>query len=54
VYRLWDDLAEVFNRIKADFDPTTAEARARFAASRNGAKGARKKPARKRKVAGAA
>jgi hypothetical protein len=31
VYRLRDDLAEVFGRIKADFDPTTAEARAAFA-----------------------
>ena len=31
-YRLWDDLAEVLERTKADFDPTTAEARAAHAA----------------------
>jgi peroxiredoxin len=57
VYRLWDDLAEVF-RVKADFDPTTAEARAAFAASQNGAKrapkSAAKKTAKERKVATAA
>jgi peroxiredoxin len=56
IYRLWDDLAEVFGRIKADFDPTTAEARSAFAASRNGAKKSapRKRTAKRRKVAAAA
>jgi hypothetical protein len=58
IYRLWDDLAEVFGRIKADFDPTTAKARAEFAASRNGAKNAPKsvpkKAPKKRKVPAAA
>ena len=28
VHRLWDDAGEVLRRIKADFDPTTAAARA--------------------------
>jgi peroxiredoxin len=28
VYQLWDDLTEIFGRIKSDFDPTTPEARA--------------------------
>src|SRR3982751_2558160 len=27
-YRLWDDLGDLFRRIKPDFDPTTAEAKA--------------------------
>lgn len=30
-YQLWQDLGEVLARIKPDFDPTTAEARAAFA-----------------------
>jgi peroxiredoxin len=33
VFQLWDDLGEIFARTKADFDPTTAKARAAFAAS---------------------
>ncbi len=28
IYQLWDDLAGLFKRIKPDFDPTTAEAKA--------------------------
>jgi hypothetical protein len=51
VYRLWDDLGELFGRIKADFDPTTAEARATFAASRNGAK---RQASKKRRIAATA
>jgi hypothetical protein len=31
-YQLWDDLADLHKRIKSDFDPTTAEARAAYAA----------------------
>jgi peroxiredoxin len=31
-YQLWDDLADLHKRIKADFDPTTADARAAYAA----------------------
>ena len=27
-YQLWEDLREISARIKADFDPTTAEAKA--------------------------
>lgn len=30
-YQLWQDLGELHSRIKPDFDPTTAEARAAFA-----------------------
>jgi len=56
IYQLWDDLTEVFRRIKPDFDPTTAEERAAFAASQNRAKkSARRKSAQgKRKAAAAA
>ena len=32
-YQLWTDLQELLPRIKDDFDPTTAEARAAFAAA---------------------
>jgi peroxiredoxin len=32
-YRLWDDLGDLLARIKPDFDPTTAEARAAYAAA---------------------
>jgi peroxiredoxin len=32
-YRLWDDLGDLLRRTKADFDPTTAEARAAWDAS---------------------
>jgi peroxiredoxin len=32
-YQLWQDLQDLFQRIKADFDPTTAEARAAWQAS---------------------
>ena len=32
-YQLWLDLQEIFRRTKTDFDPTTAEARAAWAAS---------------------
>ena len=28
IYQLWEDLQEVHMRIKADYDPTTPEARA--------------------------
>jgi hypothetical protein len=31
-YQLWQDLQDLFGRIKPDFDPTTAEARAAWAA----------------------
>jgi hypothetical protein len=27
-YKLWDDLESVFRRLKPDFDPTTAQAKA--------------------------
>jgi peroxiredoxin len=30
-YQLWEDLQDLFRRTKADFDPTTAEARAAWA-----------------------
>jgi AhpC/TSA family len=40
IYQLWDDLQDLFRRIKSDFDPTTGEARAAWqaahAASANG------------------
>jgi len=37
-YRLWDDLGELYRRIKPDFDPTTPSARAAYkAAVANGA-----------------
>jgi peroxiredoxin len=32
-YQLWDDLQDLFGRIKADFDPTQAEARATWEAA---------------------
>ena len=32
-YQLWSDLGELLARIKPDFDPTTAEARAAYAAA---------------------
>jgi peroxiredoxin len=32
-YQLWEDLQDLFRRIKSDFDPTTAEARAAWQAS---------------------
>ena len=32
-YRLWEDLADLFRRIKPDFDPLTAEAKAAWQAS---------------------
>jgi peroxiredoxin len=54
IFRLWDDLAEIFGRTKADFDPTTAKARAEYAATKNGVKSAPKKTPKKRKVAAAA
>jgi peroxiredoxin len=58
IYRLWDDLAEIYSRIKPDFDPTTAKARAAFTGNQNGAKrvarSTAKKAAKKRKVAAAA
>jgi peroxiredoxin len=52
VYQLWADLGDLLSRIKADFDPTTADARATFAATQSGAK--RKAPRRKRKLPTAA
>jgi peroxiredoxin len=33
-YQLWDDLAELFRRMKPDYDPTTTAARAEWAAAR--------------------
>ena len=33
IYQLWDDLQGLFRRIKSDFDPTTAEARAAWQAA---------------------
>src|ERR687886_1682713 len=33
IYQLWHDLQDLFRRIKSDFDPTTAEARAAWQAS---------------------
>ena len=37
-YRLWEDLGDLFRRIKPDFDPTTAEAKAAWEeAKRKGA-----------------
>lgn len=33
VFQLWEDLQDLFGRIKPDFDPTTAEARAAWAAT---------------------
>ena len=32
-YQLWADLGDLFRRIKPDFDPTTAEARAAWKAA---------------------
>ena len=32
-YQLWEDLQDLFRRIKSDYDPTTAEARAAWQAS---------------------
>jgi peroxiredoxin len=37
IYQLWTDLQEIHARIKADFDPTTPEARAAWEAAREGA-----------------
>ena len=37
VFQLWEDLQEINTRIKADFDPTTAEARAAWAAAQEAA-----------------
>ena len=34
IYRLWEDVGEVFRRTKADFDPTLPEARAAWEESR--------------------
>ena len=34
VYQLWDDLTEIFRRLKPDFDPTTPHERARWEAER--------------------
>jgi hypothetical protein len=31
-YQLWDDLAQLFRRIKSDFDPTSSPARAAWRA----------------------
>jgi peroxiredoxin len=31
IYRLWDDLTELFRKLKPDFDPTTSEARTAWA-----------------------
>jgi peroxiredoxin len=53
IYQLWDDLTEIFGRTKPDFDPTTAEARRAFEASRNGPRRASKRSPKKRKVAAA-
>ncbi len=36
-YQLWEDLQGLFRRTKADFDPTTAEARAAWAATHGAA-----------------
>lgn len=33
IYQLWEDLAELFRKTKPDFDPTTPEARAAWAAA---------------------
>jgi hypothetical protein len=32
-YQLWDDLRDLFGRVKADFDPTLAEVREAWEAS---------------------
>jgi peroxiredoxin len=37
IYQLWADLQEIHQRIKADYDPTTPEARAAWEAERAGA-----------------
>jgi peroxiredoxin len=37
IYQLWDDLADLFRRIKPDFDPTTAKARKAWEAAQDGA-----------------
>jgi len=37
-YQLWEDLQDLFRRTKADFDPTTAEARAAWKAATQPAK----------------
>lgn len=37
-YQLWQDLGELFRRIKTDFDPTTASARAAWARQNGSAK----------------
>jgi hypothetical protein len=33
IYQLWDDISDLLRRIKSDFDPTTAEARAEWEAA---------------------
>ncbi len=33
IYQLWEDIGDLLRRIKSDFDPTTAEARAEWEAS---------------------
>lgn len=38
VYQLWDDFADLFRRTKADFDPTSPEARAAWTAANAPAK----------------
>jgi peroxiredoxin len=51
VYRLWEDLAELFRKTKPDFDPTTPEARAAWAAAQPQASAPaprRTKPTRRR------
>jgi peroxiredoxin len=42
IHRLWDDLREVFRELKADFDPTTPEARADWEAAQLRPAGARR------------
>jgi peroxiredoxin len=37
IYQLWEDLGELLNRIKPDFDPTTAKARKAWQAAQDGA-----------------
>jgi hypothetical protein len=38
IYQLWADLQEIHQRIKADYDPTTPEARAAWRAAQGLAK----------------
>jgi peroxiredoxin len=44
-YQLWQDLQDLFRRTKADFDPTTAEARAAWAAANRPAPAAKRRRA---------